>query len=91
MERKKIHPTTLFIALCWIVYTCSYLGKLGYNANITQIEHAYSLSHSTAGMVSTFFFFAYGIGQIINGIFCIFYGVINVIRRNQNKACDESA
>ena len=55
-EKKVFNTTTLLIALCWIVYTCSYLGKLGYNANITQIENAYLLSHSTAGMVSTFSF-----------------------------------
>ncbi len=78
-EKKVFNTTTLLIALCWIVYTCSYLGKLGYNANITQIENAYSLSHSTAGMVSTFFFFAYGIGQIINGIFCKKYNVRLVV------------
>ena len=69
-KKKALNKTTLLIALCWIVYTCSYLGKLGYNANITQIETEYCISHSTAGMVSTFFFFAYGIGQIFNGIFC---------------------
>ncbi len=69
-EKKAFSSTTLLIALCWIVYTCSYLGKLGYNANITQIEAEYCISHSTAGMVSTFFFFAYGIGQIFNGFFC---------------------
>lgn len=62
-----------------VVYTCSYSGKLGYNANITQIENAYSLSHSTVGMVSTFFFFAYGIGQIINGILCKRYNVRLVV------------
>lgn len=78
-EKKRGNSTTLLIVLCWIVYTCSYLGKLGYNANITRIEKAYSLSHSTAGMVSTFFFFAYGIGQIINGIFCKKYNVRFVV------------
>lgn len=78
-KKKVFNTTTLLIALCWVVYTCSYLGKLGYNANITQIENAYSLSHSTAGMVSTFFFFAYGIGQIINGIFCKKYNVRLVV------------
>ena len=71
ISKNKMSKNTIgLIVLCWIVYTCSYLGKLGYNANITMIEEAYSVSHSTAGMVSTFFFFAYGIGQIINGIFC---------------------
>lgn len=79
MKQNKLRalftPTNLLIALCWLVYMCSYLGKLGYNANITQIEEAYSLSHSTTGVVSTFFFFAYGIGQIFNGIFCKKYNI----------------
>jgi OPA family glycerol-3-phosphate transporter-like MFS transporter len=72
---KKLNKTTLLIVLCWLVYTCSYLGKLGYNANITQIESVFTVSHSTAGIVSTFFFFAYGIGQVINGIFCKKYNL----------------
>lgn len=74
-EKRTLSKTTLLIALCWLVYTCSYLGKLGYNANITQIEDAFGISHSSAGMVSTFFFFAYGIGQILNGIFCKKYNI----------------
>ena len=79
-ENKKVfHSTTLLLALCWIVYTCSYLGKLGYNANITQIEGAYGVSHSTAGVVSTFFFFAYGVGQVFNGIFCKKYNLRLVV------------
>ena len=72
---KKLNKTTLLIALCWLVYTCSYLGKLGYNANIIQIESVFNVSHSTAGIVSTFFFFAYGIGQVVNGIFCKKYNL----------------
>ena len=77
--RALFTPTNLLIALCWLVYMCSYLGKLGYNANITQIEEEYALSHSTTGIVSTFFFFAYGIGQIFNGIFCKKYNVRFVV------------
>lgn len=78
-KRNTFNSTTLLIALCWLVYTCSYLGKLGYNANITQIEEVYSISHATAGMVSTFFFFAYGVGQIFNGIFCRKYNIRFVV------------
>lgn len=76
---KTFNNTTLLIVLCWSVYTCSYLGKLGYNANITQMEEMYSVSHATAGMVSSFFFFAYGIGQIFNGIFCKKYNIRFVV------------
>ena len=78
-SNRRLNKTTLLIALCWLVYTCSYLGKLGYNANITKIEEVYSISHSTAGMVSTFFFFAYGIGQIFNGVFCKKYNIRFVV------------
>lgn len=78
-KRKQLNATTLLIALCWIVYTCSYLGKLGYNANITQVQETYSISRSEAGMVGTLFFFAYGIGQVVNGIFCKKYNVRFVV------------
>jgi OPA family glycerol-3-phosphate transporter-like MFS transporter len=35
----------------------------------------YNVDHSSAGLVSTFFFFAYGIGQVINGLFCKKYNL----------------
>ena len=69
----------LLIALCWIVYACSYIGKLGYNANIIQIENAFNISHAESGTVSSFFFFAYGAGQIINGLFCKKYNLKYVV------------
>lgn len=52
---------------------------MGYSANIIQIEKTFDVSHATAGIVSTCFFFAYGAGQIINGIFCKKYNVKYVI------------
>ena len=78
-KKKNLTISALLIALCWLVYTCSYLGKLGYNANITQIESVFGVSHGTAGMVSTFFFFAYGIGQIVNGLLCKRYNIRYVV------------
>lgn len=74
-SKKGIKKSTFLIALCWLVYTCSYIGKLGYNANIAQIETTYNVTHAQAGMVSTFFFFAYGAGQIFNGLFCKKYNL----------------
>ena len=77
---KKVDSRSLWlIALCWLVYTCSYIGKLGYNANVTQIETLYGVSHAEAGTVSTFFFFAYGAGQIVNGLFCKKYNLRFVV------------
>lgn len=65
----------LLIFLGWLVYMTSYLGKVNYSANITQIIDFYGITKTQAGMVPTFFFFSYGIGQVFNGIFCKKYNV----------------
>lgn len=65
----------VLLLICWLVYACSYIGKLGYSANIVNIEKDFNVTHAMAGMASTFFFFAYGAGQIINGIFCKKYNL----------------
>ena len=69
----------LLIALCWLVYSCSYIGKLSYNANIVQIGPAFGVTKDECGMVSSFFFFAYGIGQVVNGMMCKRYNIKYVI------------
>ena len=80
MQRlKNIHRTTWLLFLCWLIYTASLLGKVNYAANITQIESFYKVSHADAGMASTFYFFAYGIGQVVNGILCKKYNLKYVI------------
>ena len=63
------------IFLGWLVYTISYLGKVNYSANITQIIDFYNISKAEAGAVPTFFFFSYGIGQVVNGILCKRYNI----------------
>ena len=75
-EKRKAY---LLIALCWLVYTCSYIGKLSYNANIVQIGPAFEVTKDACGMVSSFFFFAYGIGQVVNGFLCKKYNIKYVI------------
>lgn len=65
----------LLIFLCWLLYACSYIGKVNYSANIAQIRDFYDVTKSQAGLVSTLFFFAYGAGQVFNGIFCRKYNI----------------
>ena len=67
-NKTKNSGATLIIFLCWLVYMVSYLGKVNYSANITHIIDSYNVSKSEAGLVPTFFFFAYGIGQVVNGV-----------------------
>ena len=65
----------LLIALGWLVYTTSYLGKVNYSANITQFIEFYDITKSQAGVVPTFFFFSYGIGQVLHGLLCKKYNI----------------
>ncbi|MBP5245343.1 MAG: MFS transporter [Clostridia bacterium] len=67
MKEKRISQNTIII-LCWLIYSMAYLGRYSYNANITLIIDSYGVTKAQAGLVATFFFFAYGVGQVINGI-----------------------
>ena len=64
------------IMLCWLVYSCSYIGKINYSANIIRIQDYYSIANKAdVGLVSTLFFFAYGVGQFVNGVWCKKYNL----------------
>lgn len=63
------------IFLVWLVYATSYLGKVNYSANITQIIDFFQVSKAEAGLPPTFFFFAYGVGQVVNGLLCKRYPI----------------
>ena len=58
----------ILIILCWISYIFAYLGRYGFSANINLIISDYGVTKSQVGLVTSLFFFAYGIGQIVNGI-----------------------
>lgn len=63
---KKRENRIIFI--CWLAYTAAYIGRLNFNASIVAIISDLGVSKADAGLVSSFFFFAYGAGQLINGI-----------------------
>ena len=65
-ERKQ--KTLIF--LCWMLYTFSYVGRYSYKSNIVN----FGISDTAiTGLVMTFFYGAYGIGQVINGVLCSKY------------------
>lgn len=74
MTTKK-SGANLLIFMGWLIYAISYLGKLNYSANITQIIDHYGITKSEAGLVPTFFFFSYGVGQVVNGLLCRKYNI----------------
>ena len=74
-KENTVSNAVFLIFLGWLVYTISYLGKVNYSANITQVIDFYGITKAQAGIVPTFFFFAYGVGQVINGLLCKKYNM----------------
>ncbi len=58
------------IFICWLSYTVAYIGRLNYSASIVAVVESLGITKPEAGLVGSFFFFAYGIGQLVNGILC---------------------
>lgn len=65
----------LLIFMCWALYVSAYVGRYSYTANILPISMRFSLSSTETGLVSSMFFFAYGAGQIVNGLLCKHYNM----------------
>ena len=65
LSNKK---SNFLIFLCWAAYTAAYVARLNYNASMVEILSQMDTTKEAAGTVSSFFFFAYGAGQFINGL-----------------------
>ena len=74
-NKKTMSASMKLIMLCWLIYAFSYVGKVNYAASINQVIGNFGVTKAEAGLVSSCFFFAYGIGQILNGIFCKKYNL----------------
>ena len=65
LSNKK---SNFLIFLCWAAYTAAYIARLNYNASMVEILSQLGTTKEAAGTVSSFFFFAYGAGQLVNGL-----------------------
>ena len=61
------HMAFVLFALCWAAYFTSYIGRLNYSSAMPEMLRLSVLDKSQAGFISMSYFFAYGIGQLING------------------------
>lgn len=60
----------LIIILSWFVYSAAYFGRYSFSSSINSIIENFSVSRAQTGLVGTFFFVAYGVGQVVNGFLC---------------------
>ncbi len=69
-DMKKIisgRTTAVFVAVCWIAYSFSYIGRLNFSASMAEMTNSGVLLKSEAGAVTTGFFICYGLGQFLSG------------------------
>ena len=66
----KISSPKILIILCFVVYLLAYLGRYSYSSNINNVMAYFSVNKESAGLVGTFFFISYGLGQVIHGLMC---------------------
>ena len=57
---------TFLILLSCLTYSTAYIGRLCYGANLISIRGEFSVDQAIAGTVSSFYFFSYAAGQLIN-------------------------
>ena len=68
--KKKIQSgrlTAVFVAVCWMAYSFSYIGRLNFSASMAEMTNSGILLKSEAGAVTTGFFICYGLGQFLSG------------------------
>ena len=68
-EQKNKYCIALIIVSI-LAYYIAYLGRYSYSSNINLIIDFYSTTKSSAGSISSCFFIAYGVGQVVHGILC---------------------
>lgn len=69
-EQKSVKFQYFLIILCASVYACAQIARYSYTYNVTNIETNYGIDGTKSGLPTTLYFFAYAIGQIVNGFLC---------------------
>ncbi|MBE6529430.1 MAG: MFS transporter [Ruminococcaceae bacterium] len=73
IRRSNTKKQIILIILCCLAYGFAYVGRYSYNSNISNIINDFGVSQASTGLIGTFFFFSYGVGQILNAFFCKYY------------------
>lgn len=63
----------IIITLAFFVYAMAYFGRYSFSSGINSIIGEFKVDKAQTGLVMTFFFIAYGIGQVVNGFLCKYY------------------
>lgn len=65
MDMQRWQKKILFV--CWLGYACSYLSRTNLSIALPGMIDLFHWNKADAGMIGTMFFWAYAVGQLING------------------------
>ncbi len=55
------------LLVCWLVYTSAYFCRVNLSLAIPSLQMQFGWDKATIGMLSSAFFWAYAVGQLVNG------------------------
>lgn len=75
-DKRNDALSRFFVVLCALTYVASYLSRKSFDSNITNIIDFYGVTETDVGLIGTFFFVAYAIGQVVHGVLCKRYNAM---------------
>jgi len=66
LDRLSYWQKKIFI-ISWFAYALAYLGRANLAIALPKMINTLNLSKTNAGLIGSFFFWAYAIGQLVNG------------------------
>ncbi|MDR0589989.1 MAG: MFS transporter, partial [Spirochaetaceae bacterium] len=64
---KRLYNYWLISGLCWFVYVTAYFGRINLSITLPHLHDVLGYSNASLGMIASYFFIAYAVGQLING------------------------
>lgn len=66
---SSIRVSQWVFIMCWVAYASAYIGRINYSTALASMINDSGFAKSDAGLIGTAFFFCYGAGQLISGMF----------------------
>lgn len=60
--------SSILFAICFLVYACAYIGRQNYSVAVNSMLEQGIVTVDIKGIISSAYFIAYALGQIVNGI-----------------------
>ncbi len=67
-KQSGYRSSVIMFAICFLVYACAYIGRQNYSVAVNTMMEQGIVTTDIKGIISSAYFIAYAVGQIVNGI-----------------------